>query len=192
MYNTSKTVCMLVRPKGPKRYLSTDVKLDRVTLDFVDEFQYLGHIISADCTDDKDVTKQTRRQNAVGNMLIRKFSFAPKEAKIQLFKSYCYPIYCNALWRDFCQYNMRKLTVSYNDTFRRLMQVPRSTSASRVFAENASDHIKVLFRKSAHSLMTRVQASNNKILSAICTSDALAVSSMLGRWREILYTREGR
>ena len=35
--------------------------------------------------------KQFRRQNAVGNMLVRKFSFAPLEAKIQLFKSCCYP-----------------------------------------------------------------------------------------------------
>ena len=38
------------------------------------------------------------RQSAVLNMLVRKFSFAPIEAKIQLFKSYCYPIYGCALW----------------------------------------------------------------------------------------------
>ena len=31
------------------------------------------------------IKKQFRRQNAVGNMLVRKFSFAPIEAKIQLF-----------------------------------------------------------------------------------------------------------
>ena len=46
-----------------------------------------------DWRDDKDIKKQFRRQNAVGNMLVRKFSFAPIEAKIQLFKPYCYPIY---------------------------------------------------------------------------------------------------
>ena len=188
VYNTTKTVCMLVRPNGPNYYLSTEIKLSGVALEYVDEFQYLGHIITAGCNDDKDVAKQTRRQNAVGNMLIRKFSFAPKEAKIQLFKSYCYPIYCNALWRNFFQYSMRKLTVSYNDTFRRLMQVPRSTSASRIFAENQSDHIKVLFRKAALSLMTRVMSSSNEILIAICSGDALASSSLLRRWRELLYT----
>ena len=36
----------------------------------------------------------------MGNMLVRKFSFAPIEAKIQLFKSYCHPIYGCALWLD--------------------------------------------------------------------------------------------
>ena len=101
VYNTTKTVCMLVRPNCPNYSLSTETKLSGVALEYVDEFQYLGHIITAGCNDDKDVAKQTRRQNAVGNMLIRKFSFAPKEAKIQLFKSYCYPIYCNALWNFF-------------------------------------------------------------------------------------------
>ena len=34
-----------------------------------------------DCRDDKDIKKQFRRQNAVGNMLARKFSFVPIEAK---------------------------------------------------------------------------------------------------------------
>ena len=62
-------------------------------------FFYLGHIMTSDCRDDRDIKKQFRRQNAVGNMLVRKFSFASMEAKIQLFKSYYYPIYGCALWR---------------------------------------------------------------------------------------------
>ena len=57
----------------------------------------IGHVMTADCWDDIYIKKQFRRQNAVGNMLVRKFSFAPTEAKIQLFKSYCYPIYGCAL-----------------------------------------------------------------------------------------------
>lgn len=122
---------------------------------------------------------------AVDNKLIRKSSFAPNEANKQLFKLQSYQIYCNALQRE-------KLTLRFHDTCRRLMQVPRSTSASRVFAENGSDHIKILFCKAAHSLMKRVTASNNKILAAICTGDALAGSLMLERWREILDTQEQR
>ena len=42
--------------------------------------------MTADCRDDKDIKKQFRRQNAVGNMLVMKFSFTPIDAKIQLFK----------------------------------------------------------------------------------------------------------
>ena len=32
-----------------------------------------GHIIATDSRDDRDIEKQFRRQNAVGNMLVRKF-----------------------------------------------------------------------------------------------------------------------
>ena len=34
--------------------------------------------MTADCLEDKDIKKQFRRQNAVGNMPVRKFSFAPE------------------------------------------------------------------------------------------------------------------
>ena len=85
VYNTTKTVCMLVRPKQLHGQFSTTVCI----------YHDLGYIMTAKDTkkkDDKDTKKQFRRQNAVGNMLVRKFSFAPIEAKIQLFKSYSYPI----------------------------------------------------------------------------------------------------
>ena len=98
------------------------------------------------------------RQNAVGNMLVRKFSFAPIEAKTQLFKSYCYPICGCALWRHSYQNSIRKLTVSFSDTFKRLINIPRYTSSSLAFAMNSTDHINVVFRKFAYSLMSRVTA----------------------------------
>ena len=97
-YNTTKTVCMLVKPKHSQDRRYARARLRNEELSYVDEFRYLGNIITADCWDDKDVEKQFRRQNAVGNMLVRKFSFAPMETKIQLFKSYCYLIYGCALW----------------------------------------------------------------------------------------------
>ena len=124
VYNTTKTVCMLVRPKQSQGRYSTRVRLGNEELSFVQEFRYLGHVMTADCRDDKDIKKQFQRQNAVGNMLVRKFSFAPIEAKIQLFKSYCYPIYECALWRHSYQNSIRKLTVSFSDTFKRLINVP--------------------------------------------------------------------
>ena len=77
------------------------------------EFRYLGHIMTADCRDDKDI-KKIRIENAIGNMMVKKFSFAPIEAKIKLFKSYCYPIYGCALWHhSFQNSTIRKLTVTH-------------------------------------------------------------------------------
>ena len=103
--------------------------------------------MTADCGDDMDIKKQFMRQNTVGDMLVRKFSFASIEANILLFKSYCYPIYGCALWRHSYLNSIRKLTVSFSDTFRRLRNVPRYTSSSLAFASNSSGHINVVFRK---------------------------------------------
>ena len=143
--------------------------------------------ITADCRDDKDIKKQFRRQNAVGNMLVRKFSSAPIEAKIQLVKSYCYPIYGCALWRHSCQNSIRKLTVSCSDTFKRLINVPRCTSSSLAFGMNATDHINVVFRKFAYSLMSRVIACPNSIVTAIANSDAYHQTPLMDKWESMLY-----
>ena len=127
------------------------------------------------------------RQNAVGNMLVRKFSFAPIEAKIQLFKSYCYPIYGCALWHQSFQNSIRKFTVGYSDTFKRLINVPRYTSSSMAFAMNATDHIIVVFCKFAYSLMSRVTASPNSIVTAIVNSDAYHQSPLMDKSESMLY-----
>ena len=126
VYNTTKTACMLVRPKQSLGRYSR-VRLGNEELSFVEEFRYQGYIMTADCRDDKDIKKQFRRQHVVGDMLVRKFSFAPIEAKIQFLKSYCYPVYGYALWRHSFQNSIRKLMVSYSDTFKRLL---RYTSSS--------------------------------------------------------------
>ena len=158
---------MLVRPKQSQGRYSTRVRLGNEGLSFVEEFRYLRHVMTADCRDDRDIKKQFRRQNAVGNMLVKKFGFSSIEAKIQLFKSYCYLIYGCALWHHSFQNYIRKLTVSYSDTIKRVINVPRYTSSSLAFVMNATDHINVLFCKYAYSLMSRAIASQNTIVTAI-------------------------
>ena len=61
VYNTTKTVCPLVRPKQSQGRFSTRVRLGNEELSFVEEFRYLGHIMTADCRDHKDIKKQFRR-----------------------------------------------------------------------------------------------------------------------------------
>ena len=48
VYNTTKTVCMLVRPKQSQGRYSTRVRLGNEELSFVQEFHYLGHVMTAD------------------------------------------------------------------------------------------------------------------------------------------------
>ena len=147
----------------------------------------MGHVMTANYRDDKDLKKQFMRQNAVGNMLLRKFLFAPIDAKIQLFKSYCYPIYGCALWRRSYQNSIRKLTISFSATVKRFINVPKYTSSSLAFSMNSTDHTNVVFRKFAYSLMSRVTPSPNSIVSGIVNSDAYHQSPLIDRWESMLY-----
>ena len=164
-------------------WYSTRVRHGNEELSFIDEFRYLGHVMTAHCRDDKDIKKQFGRQNAVGNMLVRKFPFAPKEAKIQLFKLYSSPIYECALWRHSFQNSIGKFIVSYSDTFNRLINVPVCTRSILVFAMNATDHIHVVFRKFACSLMSRVIACHSSIVTAIVNIDAYQQFALMDKCR---------
>ena len=55
---------MLVWSKQSQGRFSTRSRLGN-ELSFVEEFLYLGYIMTADCRDDKDIKKQFRRQLAI-------------------------------------------------------------------------------------------------------------------------------
>ena len=92
-----------------------------------------------------------------------------------------------ALWRHSYQNSIRKFTVSFSDTFKRLINVPRYTSSSLAFSMNAADYINAVFRKFAYSLMRRVTASPNSIVTAIDNSDAYHQSTLVDKWKSMLY-----
>ena len=54
LYTTQRKqyACMLVRPKQSQGRFSTRVRLGNYELSFVEEFRYLGHVMTADCRDD--------------------------------------------------------------------------------------------------------------------------------------------
>ena len=65
VYNTTKTLCMLVRPKQSQGRYSTRVRLGNEELDFVEEFRYLGHVMIANCRDDKDFKKTIQEAKCI-------------------------------------------------------------------------------------------------------------------------------
>ena len=62
------------------------------------------------------------------------------------------------------------------------VNVPSYTSSSLTFAMNTTDHINVVFRKFAYSLMSRVVASPNSIVIAIVNSEAYRQSPLMDTW----------
>ena len=50
---------------------------------------------------------------------------------------------------------------------------------------NATDHVNVVFRKFAYSLIRRETASSNSIITAIVNSDAYHQSPLIDKWESM-------
>jgi hypothetical protein len=65
---------MCVRPKRCDIHIIPNVSLYGEPLHFVDEFVYLGHVITNDLCDDRDIMRKYRSTCVRANILKRKFA----------------------------------------------------------------------------------------------------------------------
>ena len=165
VYDTTKTVCMLVRPKQSHGRYSTRVRLGNEELSFADEFRYLGHVIL------QTVEMIRILKNSSGGKMQLGICWS-ESSHLHLLrqKSNCSSHTVTPVHSY--QNSIRKLTFSYSDTFKRLINVSRHISSSLASAMNTTDYINVVFRNFSYSLMRRVTASSNSIVTAIVNSDA--------------------
>ena len=186
-YNTKKTKCMVFNCAGSRINKLPVVHLSGKKLDFVEEFKYLGHIISSDMSDDKDIIAQNKKLCARGNTIIRKVKLCSKEIKCLLFKTFCYGIYGAALWSTFTRANMERLRVNYNNILRRLLNVPPWSSASQLFVSQRLRGFKEQRRACCYNLMQRVLQSPNVLVQRVVHSDARAHSPLWHQWHTLLH-----
>ena len=187
-YNCIKTVCMTIVPKGinfssnPKLILS-----DRV-LSFVTCYKYLGVFIQNNLTDDKDISRQLRAFYAKSNFLMRNFSMCTQEVKSKLFSAFCSNMYCGHLWSTFTRSTLSKVMVAYNNSYRRLMGLQRSCSASGMFVFNKVHSFGEIRRKSIFQFRQRILASSNHIISCIYDCAFYNSTSTWRKWDTVLYS----
>jgi hypothetical protein len=118
IYNTNKTVSMSYLPKSLAKYSVPSFYLNRCKIQQVAEYKYLGVFITSDKCDNRDMQRQLRFIYCKGNMLVRKFGKCTQEVKCQLFRSYCYNMYCAHLWNYYSESRLRSVKVAYNNIFR--------------------------------------------------------------------------
>ena len=89
--NVNKTVCMVFNPKNRNNIVSKNFPqftMGNMPLQFVPEFKYLGHVITNDCSDDKDIQREVRSMFFRTNLLVSRFSRCSTAVKVALFKAY--------------------------------------------------------------------------------------------------------
>ena len=164
------------------------IKLYGKTLDFVDIFKYLGHIITSDLSDNDDIRNQNKKLCARGNMIARKFKCCSEEVKCLMFKTFCYSIYGAALWSKYSVAVMDRLRVNYNNILRRLNNVPPWKSASQLFVSLGLRGFREQRRAWAYSLSQRLIRSPNSLVQCLVHSDARANSTLWQHWHALLNT----
>ena len=62
-------------------------------MEFVQEFRYLGHVLSQKMSDDSDIKREIRNMYMRTNMLTQRFKSCSTDVKIRIFKAYCICLY---------------------------------------------------------------------------------------------------
>ena len=162
---TSEILVFKTQKQQPRRVPL--VYLNGVVLNVVDNFKYLGHIVTSELCNDSDIERERRALAVRSNMLARRFARCTVDVKVALFKAFCQSFYSSSLWVSYTSRAYNTLHVQYNNAFRMLLRLPRRCSASGMFATARTDGFHVIMRKKAASLLQRLRNSRNGIMKMI-------------------------
>ena len=162
--NGSKSYSLCFEPKHIK-FHDTPFYLNKLEIPRVDQCERGSMVSTKNC--DIDMKRQMRKFYANINILSRKFSKCPPYVKCMSFKSNCPTMYCSIMWYNCTVTAMRKISISYNNSLRRLQNILKYNSASEMFVNLYIKPFGELIRNNIHSFMNRLQCSKNLLLSYI-------------------------
>ncbi|RVE41399.1 hypothetical protein evm_013952 [Chilo suppressalis] len=166
-YNTTKSEIMVFTAGNNSPQNVPPVRLCGEELLRVQQYRYLGHILTEDLKDDQDIERERRALAVRSNMIARRFARSSEPVKLTLFKAFCQSFYTGSLWVSYKQKTYNALRVQYNNAFRMLLGLPWRCSASGMFAEARTNDFYAIMRKKVTSLMKRVYDSHNNILKVV-------------------------
>ena len=190
-FNKSKTVYMIMSNSYDKTCVTPlpDVYVHNEVLKRVDCYKYLGHYITSDLKDDKDIRRQIQANYARGNMLSRNFKYCSENVKCTLFRTYMYNMYTVSLWCDFTKSVYQKFVVSYNNTFRFMFDYPTFCSASEMFVNHRVKYLPEAIRTVSNSIMTRLPNMDNPLISDYMGSQSGLKSKVVKRWKDCVFVK---
>ena len=186
-YNTTKSVCMCIRPRTFKSDFKPVFVLPGKVLKNVDSHKYLGVQIEDNQKDDASMNAQRRNLYCRGNIIIRKFKHCSETVKSQLFQSYCTNFYCAPLWCNYTAESFRQVKVAYNKIFRNLLDLDRRTSMTAAFVTRHLNPFIVILRKLIVSFRARILRSENSIIETVSNSMYFLSSTLTGRWKNMIF-----
>ncbi len=102
------------------------------------------------------------------------------DVKVELFRTFCTPLYTAQIWWYYRLYSFRKLNVAYNDIMRLLLRLPRHHSASQLFANICVPAFQAVLRNLVFKFITQLDKSDNVIIQGLV--------KIWRHWYKLLYS----
>jgi len=180
---------MLISLASYKIANKLNIYLGNSRIAYVEEFSYLGHIITCDLTDDAEMERERRSLATRGNLIMHKFHFCNDDVKRILIKCYCYNLYGCSLWSKHRKATMNRSRVTYNKVMRRLMGLPPCYSASSMFVYYETRSFQEVVCSLTFSMYDRVAVCTNNVICNLSNSDACVKSTIRKEWFQRLFLR---
>ena len=159
---------MIFLPKDKRKVVTPtfpSFKLDNMDLKFVSEFKYLGHFVTNDEHDDKDVLREVRAVFTHTNILARGFFSCSVSVKIVLFRTFCICFYGTELWQHCNMCSINRLRSSYIRCMKLFFNYPKYYSVTAMLLELGLPSFDTLLYNSRMRFANQVQRTNNSIIA---------------------------
>jgi len=170
-FNAAKSVTMIFMPhKTGNRvsYSFPKLLLNDCALNTVDNFKYLGHVISSTSDDNIDIKRQMSLLYARTNVLIRKFSKCSRSVKLCLFRAYCIQFYGAGLWECFNITVMKRFEAAYIKCVKMFFDFARLDSVTAMFLELGLPTFKTILHNAKYRLKACVMIHANTLVKYVC------------------------
>ena len=170
IFNTAKSVAMIFAPYDTKRHVNyqfPSFKISGETLQNVNIFKYLGHLISDDLYDDDDIVRQMGLLYGRTNFLCRKFSNCSIEVKITLFRTYCLSFYCMSLWERFHKKVLNRIEAAYVKCIKMFFGFERLHSVTAMFMQLKLPTFNTLLHNSKLKFLNTCKQHSNNLVSLV-------------------------
>ncbi len=186
-FNPLKSAIMIFRSKLLATSKLPSFTLNNQPIQEVNKIKYLGHMITNDGTDDADIGRQRRQLYVRGNMLLRKFHMCNLYTKINLFQTYCAPMYTAHLWWKYKRTTINGLYTSYHNILKMFAGLSKFESTSMTCTLLNVQCCQAVIRKLMYGFIQRTQSSTNALITSILRSDKVFTSNIWSHWRRMLY-----
>ena len=187
-FNSNKSAILPFLPESKKKFRVPPFELNKDPVPIVDNFRYLGHVLSSDCSDDLDIQRQRKKIYAQGNSILRKFHMCSIEVKVVLFKTYCTSLYTAHLWTNYSNLSINNFYIAYHNVMKLFMGLPKREHNRPLCVHYDIPFGPALLRNLIYRFMCRLNESQNVIIMKLNSSQCRYESQLRKKWKTLLYT----